>query len=90
MESSSLLTIAATAFAGLALLLLTVPPLLVAKRKQPWRGVVGLWVAGWGFLLIAAGAGFAHRGWGNLAVAGIVLSGVGHVVQSRNTRKTAP
>lgn len=72
------------AFVLFALVLLVTPPVLVAKGARPWRSVLGLWVAGWGFLLIGVGTYFAGQGWGNLVIAGVVLSGVGHLIQLRS------
>ena len=77
------LALMGAAFAAFALVLLVTPPILVVRKARPWRGVVGLWVAGWGFLLMGLGIYFAHRGWGNLVMLGVVVAGVGHLLQFR-------
>lgn len=73
------------AFAVFALILLVVPLVLVAKKRRPWRGVAGLWIAGWGFLLVGAGTYFAYRGWGGVVILGVAVSVVGHVIQRRES-----
>ena len=70
-----------------AALLLSLPLIQVAKSAQPWRGVIGLWVSGWGFLLIGAGLHFADRGYGGVVLLGIAAAGVGQFLQSRNNRR---
>ena len=72
-----------TGFLVFALVLLAVPMLLVGKKAKPWRDVTGLWIAGWGFLLIGLGTLFAHRGWAGLVVPGVVVTTVGHLMQRR-------
>lgn len=67
----------------LAAFLLVVPLVQVTRRARSWRGVSGLWLAGWGFLLLGLGLVFAHRGWGNAVLPGIVLAVAGHLVQLR-------
>ncbi|MFH1763736.1 MAG: hypothetical protein ABIF09_06040 [Gemmatimonadota bacterium] len=74
-----LLIIGTLAFSAL---LLSVPIIQVAKSR-PWRDVVGLWVAGWGFLLIAVGLFFADQGLGGVVVIGVATAAVGHFLQSR-------
>jgi hypothetical protein len=49
--------------------------------------VIGLWVSGWGFLLIGVGLHFADRGFGGVVVIGIATAGVGHFLKSRNSRR---
>jgi hypothetical protein len=71
----------------LAALLLSLPVIQVAKSAQPWRGVIGLWVSGWGFLLIGVGLHFADRGYGGVVLLGVATAGVGHFLQSRNNRR---
>jgi len=46
---------------------------------------MGLWVAGWGFLLMGVGTHFAYRGWGVLVVAGVLVTVAGHLIQRRAT-----
>jgi hypothetical protein len=72
-------------FLVMAFLLLVAPIVLVASRRKPWREVDGLWVAGWGFLLVGLGIVFSHRGWGGLVLPGVVAAAIGHVVQKRRT-----
>ena len=85
MSRSEPLALIGVAFAVFAIVLLVIPPYLVGKKARSWRSVLGLWIAGWGFLLIGLGTYFAHRGWGNLAVFGVVVSGAGHLLQRRNS-----
>ena len=73
-----------------AAFLLSLPLFQVATKAQPWRGVVGLWVSGWGFLLIGVGLYFADRGFGGVVILGIAAAGVGHFLQSRNSRRGGP
>ena len=87
MDASRPLTLIGTGFLVLALLLLAVPVILVARKLRPWRGVVGLWVAGWGFLLVGVGIGYVGRGWGGLVVPGVALATVGHFMQWRLVRR---
>ncbi len=73
-----------------AAFLLSLPLVQVATKAQPWRGVVGLWVSGWGFLLIGVGLYFADRGFGGVVILGVASAGVGHFLQSRNSRRGGP
>lgn len=75
-----------TGFLVFAALLLSAPLVLVAKRLRPWRSVVGLWVAGWGFLLIGAGTRWAELGWSGLVVPGVIVTTAGHLLQSRSAK----
>lgn len=77
------------AFGVFALLLLVVPVALVVKGAR-WNGVVGLWIAGWGFLLIAMGTRFAAEGWGAWVVPGVIVTTAGHLIQSRAAKKGGP
>jgi len=70
-------------FVAFAAVLLAVPVVLVVKKARPWRDVAGLWVAGWGFLLIGLGTWFAQRGWAGVVVPGVVVTTVGHLMQRR-------
>ena len=70
-----------------AALLLSFPVIQVAKSAQPWRGVIGLWVSGWGFLLIGVGLHFADRGYGGVVLLGVATAGVGQFLQSRKNRR---
>lgn len=45
------------------------------------RAVLGLWIAGWGFLFIALGLVFAQNGYADLIVLGALATIVGHLVQ---------
>ena len=72
-----------------AALLLFLPVIQVAMKARPWRSVVGLWVSGWGFLLIGVGLHFANRGFGGVVVFGVAIAGVGQFLQSRNSRRRA-
>ena len=72
-----------------AAFLLSLPVIQVAMKARPWRSVVGLWVSGWGFLLIGVGLHFANRGFGGVVVFGVATAGVGHFLQSRNSRRRA-
>jgi hypothetical protein len=83
LSPSKPLSLLGAGFAVFALILLVAPPILVAKKARSWHGVVGLWVAGWGFLLIGIGTYFAYRGWSNLVVVGVLVSGVGYLLQRR-------
>ena len=85
MSPSQPLALVGVGFAIFAAVLLLVPPYLVSRKARTWHGVLGLWIAGCGFLCIALGTYFAHRGWGNLVVFGVVVSGAGHLLQRRNT-----
>ena len=71
-------------FAGL---LLSLPLIQVAKSAQPWRGVIGLWISGWGFLLIGVGLHFADRGYGGVVLFGVATAGVGQLLQFRSNRR---
>ena len=75
-----LLIIGTLAFAAL---LLSLPVIQVAMSARPWRHVIGLWVSGWGFLLIGVGLFFADRGFGGVVVIGVATAGVGHFLQAR-------
>lgn len=72
-------------FLLMAALLLVAPIVVVWRRGKPWREVDGLWVAGWGFLLVGLGIVFAQRGWGGLVLPGVITAAIGHVVQRRRT-----
>jgi hypothetical protein len=74
-------------FLVFAVILLVTPLLLVAKGKKPWPEVSGLWIAGWGFLLMGAGTAMAEQGWGTLVVPGVIVTAVGQLVQRRATRR---
>lgn len=87
---STPLALLGAAFAVFSGVLLAIPPYLVRKGARPWRDVFGLWVAGWGFLLIGLGTFFAHRGWGGVVVVGVVVSGAGHLLQLRATKERRP
>ena len=80
---------AALAFGAFALVLLVAPAALVAKGR-PWGSVAGLWIAGWGFLLIALGTRFATEGWGSWVVPGVIVTTAGHLIQSRAAKKGGP
>ncbi len=82
---SAPLAVMGAAFGLFGLILLVIPPMLVAKKRRPWSGVIGLWVAGWGFLMVGVGTYFAYRGWGDLVILGVAVSVVGHVIQRRAT-----
>jgi hypothetical protein len=69
-----------------ATLLLSLPLIQVAMKARPWRGVIGLWVSGWGFLLIGVGLHYADRGFGGVVILGVATAGVGHFLQARNGR----
>lgn len=69
----------------MAALLLVAPIALVVKGGKRWREVDGLWVSGWGFLLVGLGIVLADRGWGGLVLPGVITSVVGQVVQKRRT-----
>jgi hypothetical protein len=73
-----------------AAFLLSLPLIQVAKKAQPWRGVVGLWVSGWGFLLIGVGLYFADRGFGGVVLLGVATAGVGQFLQARSGRRGGP
>lgn len=83
MGPSRPLTLIAVGFALFAVVLLIAPAVLVAKKARTWRSVMGLWTAGSGFLLIGVGTHFAYLGWGNLVVAGVLVTVAGHVMQRR-------
>ena len=83
MESGQIFRVLIVGTLAFAALLLSVPLIQVATSVRPWRGVLGLWVAGWGFLLIGIGLLFADRGWGGVVVFGVATAGVGHFLQSR-------
>lgn len=88
MDPVSPLSLIAAGFTVFAVVLLLAPVVLVAKKIRKWRGVMGLWIAGWGFLLIGVGTHLADRGWGSLAVAGVVVATAGHLLQRRTLRNT--
>ena len=79
-----ILIIGAFGFAGL---LLTIPIIQVARSAMPWKAVTGLWVSGWGFLLIGFGLIFAAQGFGGLVIIGVAVAAIGHFVQSRSAGK---
>jgi hypothetical protein len=81
------LTFVAIAFAIFGSILLVSPVLMVLKRARAWDGVVGLFIAGWGFMLLGAGTYFADRGWGNLVVLGVLVTTAGHLIQGRAGRR---
>ena len=84
MNPSRPLTLVAIAFAVFGVVLLVSPVLMVVKKARPWKSVMGLFIAGWGFMLLGAGTHFAYRGWGNLVVLGVLVTTAGHLVQSRS------
>lgn len=73
-------------FMAFALALLVVPVVMVVKKVKPWRDVAGLWIAGWGFVLMGVGTVFADRGLGGLVIPGVIVTTVGHLMQRRVTR----
>ena len=73
---------------GFGVLLLAAPVIQVLRAVHPWRSVLGLWIAGWGFLLVGVGLGFADRGWGSAVLPGIVTVVVGHFIQSWVSRSS--
>jgi len=77
------LSLIGAGFIAFAVILVVVPLLLVAKKTKPWSAVAGLFVAGWGFLLIGAGTWLAPQGWGGLVVPGVIVTTVGHLMQRR-------
>lgn len=83
MESTPLLAFVGTGFIVFSALLLVVPVVLVARKLRPWRSVSGLWIAGWGFLLIGVGTRLADQGLGTLVVPGVIVTTVGHLLQRR-------
>ncbi|HKJ03415.1 MAG TPA: hypothetical protein VJ997_13200 [Longimicrobiales bacterium] len=80
----------ALGFIIFSLVLLAVPIILVAKKTKPWRDVAGLWIAGWGFLLIGLGTWFARAGWAGVVVPGVVVTTVGHLMQRRVGSRRPP
>lgn len=82
-SASPLLTYVGFGFILFAGVLLAVPVALVLKRVQPWKGVIGLWVAGWGFLLIGLGVRWLDQGGGGFLVPGVIVTTVGHIIQRR-------
>lgn len=86
MSPSRPLTLLALAFAFFAVVLLLAPLALVGRGAQPWHRVRGLFISGWGFLIVAAGTHFAYLGWGNLVIIGVLLAGAGQWIQSRANR----
>lgn len=83
MSAPAPLVVLGVVFLLFALTLLIAPLVLVVKRVRTWGGVLGLWISGWGFLLIGLGTALAYRGWGDLIIFGLVTTGVGHLVQRR-------
>lgn len=81
MTPSRPLSLVALAFALFGVVLLVTPLVLVMKKIQTWPRVQGLWISGWGFLLIGAGTHFAYRGWSSLVVLGVLVTGAGHLMQ---------
>jgi len=73
---------------GFGVLLLAVPVIQVLRTVHPWRSLIGLWVAGVGFIMIGAGLAFADRGWGSAVLPGVIVTVVGHFVQSVASRKS--
>jgi hypothetical protein len=90
MEFSHALSLIALGFALFGVVLLIVPVWLLTTKARMWREVVGLWIAGWGFLLIAVGSYFAPRGFGGLVGLGVLVAVAGHVIQGRATRAERP
>jgi len=80
------LNILGLVFIVFAAVLLVVPVVLAARELQPWQRVFGLWIAGWGFLLMGLGTRMAEQGWGGLVVPGVIVTTVGHLLQRRATR----
>ena len=87
MSSSQPLGFIGAGFILFAVVLLVVPLLLVVKKTKPWGDVAGLWVAGWGFLLIGVGTWYAQQGWGGVVVPGVIVTTVGHLMQRRAGRR---
>ena len=65
------------------LLVLGAPALQVLRGRKKWSAVVGLCIAGTGFILIGVGLLLAARGFASAVLPGILLTAVGHFVQQR-------
>jgi hypothetical protein len=86
MEADSIFPLLIAGTLVFATLLLTLPLIQVAMKARPWRSVIGLWVSGWGFLLIGVGLQYADNGFGGVVILGVATAGVGHFLQGRKGR----
>ncbi len=88
MEPVSILTRFGWAALLFGAVLVVAPCVQVARDVHPAKRVVGLWVAGSGFLLLGLGLAFPHYGLAPAVLPGIVLTVVGHVWQRRVMKGT--
>jgi hypothetical protein len=73
--------------AAFAALLIVLPSLRVAQGRLRLREVLGLWVSGFGFLLLALAALALSGEAARLAVlTGVIGAVTGNIVQRRNAR----
>lgn len=87
MDATGPLRYVAVGFEVFAAILLVVPVVLVFNGTRSWHDVWGLWVAGWGFLLMGVGTQFASRGWGDLVVFGVLVTAAGQLIQRRAAKR---
>jgi len=83
MEDPSLFNVLGYGALAFGLLVLGAPVLQVFRGRQRWSAIIGLCIAGSGFILIGVGLVLSARGFGSAVLPGILFTAVGHFVQQR-------
>lgn len=83
MEGPSLFRVLGYGALAFGLLVLGAPVLQVVRGRQRLSAVIGLCIAGTGFILIGVGLVLSARGFGSAVLPGILLTAIGHFVQQR-------